>query len=80
MNTVIGYDRAGDLVKTAVKTDRSIREVAEEAGVMPADQLAEVLDPLQLTRGGVICRCARVDSATGRCPSDAPLVPPPPRA
>ena len=54
LNTVIGYDRAGDLVKKAVATDRSIREIAEEAGVMPSDQLAEVLDPLKLTRGGVI--------------------------
>lgn len=54
LNTVIGYDRAGDLVKAAVKTDRAIREVAEEAGVMPADELARVLDPLKLTRGGVI--------------------------
>ena len=54
LNTVIGYDRAGDLVKEAVKSDRSIREVAEEAGVMPADELAKVLDPLKLTRGGVI--------------------------
>ena len=54
LNTVIGYDRAGELVKEAVRSDRAIREVAEEAGGMPADELAKVLDPLKLTRGGVI--------------------------
>jgi fumarate hydratase class II len=54
LNTVIGYDRAGEIVKQANATNRSIREVAEEAGILPADELERVLDPLKLTRGGVI--------------------------
>ncbi|MBM4266317.1 MAG: class II fumarate hydratase [Deltaproteobacteria bacterium] len=52
LNTVVGYDRAGEIVKQAVQSDRSIREVAEEAGILPADRLAEILDPRKLTRGG----------------------------
>jgi len=54
LNTVIGYDRAGKIVKQAVATDKSIREVAEAEGVLPADELKRVLDPLRLTKGGVI--------------------------
>jgi fumarate hydratase class II len=54
LNTVIGYDRAGKIVKRAAETGRSIREVAEEEGILPPDELRRVLDPLRLTRGGVI--------------------------
>jgi fumarate hydratase class II len=54
LNTVIGYDRAGQIVKKAVATGRSIRDVAAEEGVLPADELERVLDPLRLTKGGVV--------------------------
>ncbi|MBM4243843.1 MAG: class II fumarate hydratase [Deltaproteobacteria bacterium] len=54
LNTVIGYDRAGVIVKKAAATGRSIRAVAEEEGVLSPDELARVLDPLRLTRGGTI--------------------------
>jgi len=54
LNTVIGYDRAGKIVKQAAATGRSIREVAEEQGVLSPEELARVLDPLRLTKGGVI--------------------------
>ncbi|MEW6269836.1 MAG: class II fumarate hydratase [Thermodesulfobacteriota bacterium] len=54
LNTVIGYDRAAKIVKEAEASGRSIREVAEEQGVLPRDELERLLDPLRLTRGGVI--------------------------
>jgi fumarate hydratase class II len=54
LNTVIGYDRSGAIVKQAAATGRSIREVAEEEGVLSPEELARVLDPLRLTKGGVI--------------------------
>jgi len=54
LNTVIGYDRAGAIVKQAAATGRSIRAVAEEEGVLSPDELARVLDPLRLTRGGTV--------------------------
>jgi fumarate hydratase class II len=52
LNTLIGYDRAGEIVKKAVATDKSIREVAEAEGVDTAANLKRHLDPLKLTRGG----------------------------
>jgi len=52
LNTMIGYDRAGQIVKKAVTTDKSIREVAEEEGIDTAENLRRHLDPLKLTRGG----------------------------
>ncbi len=54
LNTVIGYDRAGKIVKQAAATGRSIRAVAEEEGLLSPDELARVLDPLRLTKGGVV--------------------------
>ncbi|MFN8604001.1 MAG: class II fumarate hydratase [Candidatus Binatia bacterium] len=54
LNTVVGYDRAGAIVKQAAASGRSIRAVAEEEGVLTPEELARVLDPLRLTRGGVI--------------------------
>ena len=54
LNTVVGYDRAGAIVKQAAASGRSIRAVAEEEGVLTHEELARVLDPLRLTRGGVI--------------------------
>ena len=52
LNTVIGYDRAGQIVKKAVATDKSIREIAEAEGIDTAANLAKILDPLKLTLGG----------------------------
>jgi fumarate hydratase class II len=54
LNTVVGYDRAAQIVKEAEASGRSIREVAEEQGVLAPEELARVLDPLRLTRGGVV--------------------------
>jgi len=54
LNTVIGYDGAGRIVKQAAATGKSIREVAEEEGVLSHDDLTRLLDPLRLTKGGVI--------------------------
>jgi fumarate hydratase class II len=52
LNTLIGYDRAGEIVKKAVATDKSILEVAEAEGIDTAENLRRHLDPLKLTRGG----------------------------
>jgi fumarate hydratase class II len=43
LNPYIGYDRAGELVKAAAASGRSLREVAIEAGIDPA-VLEEALD------------------------------------
>src|SRR5262249_42972618 len=44
LNTLIGYDRAGEIVKKAVATDKSIREVAEAEGTDTAENLKRQLD------------------------------------
>jgi fumarate hydratase class II len=43
--TEIGYDAATKLAYTAYKEKRKIRDVVLEAGVLPAEKVAELLDP-----------------------------------
>ena len=49
---VIGYDRAAEIAKEAFKTGRTVREICQEQEVLPADELAAVLDPLSMTEPG----------------------------
>ncbi|MSR74170.1 MAG: class II fumarate hydratase [Planctomycetes bacterium] len=42
---LIGYEAAADIAKDAWKTRRTVREVALARAVLPAEQLAKVLDP-----------------------------------
>jgi len=46
---VIGYDRAAQIAKAAYESGRTVREIALEQGVLPADELAKVLDPRSMT-------------------------------
>jgi fumarate hydratase class II len=48
----IGYDAAAALAKEALKTGRTIRELAEERGIAP-DRLDELLDPTAMTEPGL---------------------------
>jgi fumarate hydratase class II len=45
---VIGYDEAAKLAKDALRTGRTIRELAVERGIAP-DRLDELLDPARMT-------------------------------
>lgn len=45
----IGYDAAADLAKEAYRTGRTVREVALEGKVLPADELDALLDPRKMT-------------------------------
>ena len=45
-------DRAAEIAKEAFKTGKTIREICEEQQVLPADELAAVLDPLSMTEPG----------------------------
>ena len=49
----LGYERAAQVVKEAVASGRSIREVVHEGGWITDDQLDAALDVLALTKGGV---------------------------
>jgi fumarate hydratase, class II len=49
---VIGYDEAARLAKDALKSGRTIRELAIERGIAP-DKLDEILDPAAMTEPGL---------------------------
>jgi fumarate hydratase class II len=53
LNPIIGYDRAAAIAKRAYAEGRSIMEVAREMTDIPEDELARLLDPGNLTRGGI---------------------------
>jgi fumarate hydratase class II len=49
--TEIGYDAAATIAKEAYATGRTIREVAQEKDVLPAEELERLLDPRGQTGG-----------------------------
>jgi fumarate hydratase class II len=53
LNPVIGYERGSAIAKKAYAERRSILEVAAEMTDIPLEELRRLLDPLQLTKGGV---------------------------
>ena len=50
LNPHIGYDRASAIAKEAFATGKTIRELCQESGVLPQQQLDEALDPWRMTR------------------------------
>jgi fumarate hydratase, class II len=53
LNPVIGYEKGAAIAKQAYKQGRAIREVAAEQTQLDAEQLRNLLDPLELTKGGI---------------------------
>ena len=53
LNPVIGYELGAAIAKQAYKEGRPIREVAAGATDLTAEQLRTLLDPTELTRGGI---------------------------
>ncbi|MBI5189143.1 MAG: aspartate ammonia-lyase [Nitrospirae bacterium] len=49
LNPHIGYMKAAEVAKEAVKTGRSVAEIALEKGYMTEDELKKALDPMKLT-------------------------------
>jgi len=49
---IIGYDRAAQIAKESAKSGRTVREICEEQRVLPHDQLAAALDPIEMTKPG----------------------------
>ena len=52
LNPVIGYDRATELAREAMKTGRGILELVREKKILTEKQIAEVLDPAAMTGQG----------------------------
>ena len=53
LNPVIGYEKGAAIAKKAYAQGRPIREVAAEMTDLPREQLAKLLDPAELTTGGI---------------------------
>ena len=53
LNPLIGYERGAAIAKQAYREGLPILEVAVRMTTIPREQLAAILDPLQLTGGGV---------------------------
>jgi aspartate ammonia-lyase len=49
LNPVVGYAKAAEIVKEALRTNRTIQEVAREKTELTDEQLAEILSPENLT-------------------------------
>ncbi len=53
LNPVIGYEKGAAVAKQAYKEGRAIRDVAAEQTELSPAQLRDLLDPLELTKGGI---------------------------
>lgn len=53
LNSVIGYNQAAAIAKQAYKEQRPIIDVADEMTDLSRDELERLLDPKQLTHGGI---------------------------
>ena len=53
LNPVIGYEKGAATAKKAYKEKRPILEVARETTGLSQSELKKLLDPLDLTRGGI---------------------------
>jgi fumarate hydratase, class II len=53
LNAVIGYEKGAEIAKRAYKEGRAIKDVAKEMMDLSEAELARLLDPLELTRGGL---------------------------
>ena len=53
LNPAIGYKRGAEIAKKAYAEGRPIRDVAREMTDLDEDELARLLDPLELTKGGI---------------------------
>lgn len=49
----VGYQKAADIAKKALKTDKSIRSLILEEGLIDAGNLNEILDPVHMTEPGI---------------------------
>jgi fumarate hydratase class II len=53
LNSVIGYEKGAAIAKQAYKQKRPILEVAKEMTGLSEERLLELLDPAELTKGGI---------------------------
>ena len=49
LNPYIGYAKAAEIVKESVKTGKSIIDIAREKNLLSEKEIAEILDPVNMT-------------------------------
>jgi fumarate hydratase class II len=54
LNPSIGYDRAAEVAKEALKEGKTVREVVVEKGYLTEEEADEVLDPERMTHRGIL--------------------------
>ncbi|NUL81526.1 MAG: aspartate ammonia-lyase [Armatimonadetes bacterium] len=53
LNAFVGYQKAAEIVKTALREKKSVVQVTRESGLLTDDQLAEVFDAIKMTEPGI---------------------------
>jgi fumarate hydratase class II len=54
LNPTIGYDKASEVAKAALKEGKTVKEVVVEKGYLDAEEAADVLDPERMTHRGIL--------------------------
>jgi len=53
LNTYVGYARAAEVVKRALREQKTIIDVVRDEKLLTEDQIAQILDPIKLTEPGL---------------------------
>ena len=51
--TYVGYQKAAEIAKEAIKTGESVRKLIIEKGLLTKEQMDEIMDPVQMTEPGI---------------------------
>ncbi len=49
----VGYQKAAEIAKEAIKTGESVRKLIIEKGILTTEQMDEIMDPVQMTEPGI---------------------------
>ena len=49
----VGYQKAADIAKQAIKTGESVRELILKEGLLTEAELNEIMDPVSMTEPGI---------------------------
>ena len=49
----VGYQKAAEIAKEAIKTGESVRKLIIEKGLLTKEQIDEIMDPVQMTEPGI---------------------------
>ena len=49
----VGYQKAAEVAKKAIKTGESVRDLIIKQGLLTEEQMTEILDPVQMTEPGI---------------------------